>query len=33
LFCIPNVDSLGANDPIIMEPDVERIAQAISQLG
>src|SRR5271165_3287658 len=30
---IPGVVSRSANDPIIMEPDVERIAQAIAQLG
>jgi threonine synthase len=30
---IPGVHARSANDPIIMEPDVERIAQAITQLG
>jgi threonine synthase len=30
---IPSVESLSANDPLIMKPDVERIAQAIAQLG
>jgi threonine synthase len=30
---IAGVNATGANDPITMEPDVERIAEAISRMG
>jgi hypothetical protein len=30
---IAGVDAKRANDPVVMEPDVERIASAIAEIG